>query len=737
MSSTLEAPEPSEETKADHSPASDEAEGPVRPSVLAVIIATLSIVVFAPSLGGPFLGDDALLITENPYIRSMRHLPRWFAADFWAFHGDVAEATGRLSFYRPGTLLSFALDWAIGRGSPVVFHVTSLVSHAIVAALAFFTLRRWTGSVGPAVIAALLFAIHPVNAESVALISGRPEILCTLFVLVACGAIARRLRGDEDALPLEVTATLLAYLCGEMAIALPLFAAVEAWIAADRPQTAERVRRTMLLATAPHAAVGAVYAFLRLTSLRAEGPPAWAPELASPSARVELVLESIGRHVELLIVPHDLSLGGALLPTDGTRALFSISHVAAGAVVLLGLGVLTLVAVRRARAVAVPVAFFLVLLAGASIALASTGAVASSRALYLPSFGLAFALAAGIRAVWTVRRNVVAVGAIAGIVALGTIAFRRANDSADEQGFWAHEERVAPLSPEPRLQMARIFAAQGKTQAVVEALGEARRRSSRWVGHRVQEIALVPALVEWTLRGVPDADRRTLRAIDAFLVNVVRADLPEAVLEHPRLSLRVPLADAESRQVLKRLVPKLATLRAEIASRLGYDAQAQSMTATARKECPSCRQAARTSALVTARAGDFGAASRQLGELLAVDPTDPQTVRIDAAVREARGFADAAARAEGAMKTFARAQQESSLFGWGRAFAVLEPHQAEIEKAPAAAVGYAEIAYRAGNENVARDVLRAIDKEGETDALFAKWAESMGWTDPPTPGEAR
>src|SRR5436305_2326396 len=178
----------------------------VRTGVIVAAIAGIAVIVFSPSITGGWIWDDHPLIADNPYLHSWHHLPRWFTTDFWNVSEEVVRFASRILYWRPAVSASYALDWQLGGGSPVFFHVMNLAYHALAAVLAFVALRRWIGgAVVPAAAAAVLFAIHPAKTESVAWISGRTDILCLIAILVACEGIARRRRGDvRSGLAIEV-----------------------------------------------------------------------------------------------------------------------------------------------------------------------------------------------------------------------------------------------------------------------------------------------------------------------------------------------------------------------------------------------------------------------------------------------------------------------------------------------------------------------------------------------------
>src|SRR5678816_4556000 len=151
--------------------------------------------VFLPALTGGWIYDDHPLIEENPYIHSFHWFSRWFTTDFWDVNEEILRYQSRMVYWRPLVTLTYAVDWQLGHGSPLVFHVMNTLYQALVAALAFFALRRWIGATWPAFLAGLVFAVHPTKAESVAWVAGLTDVLCMVFVLVASAGIARRYRG--------------------------------------------------------------------------------------------------------------------------------------------------------------------------------------------------------------------------------------------------------------------------------------------------------------------------------------------------------------------------------------------------------------------------------------------------------------------------------------------------------------------------------------------------------------
>jgi Flp pilus assembly protein TadD len=146
----------------------------------AVLLAGL---VYVNALDNPFVYDDRRLIVEN---RSLRP-----PLDLYAV--VVHEAT------RPVVNLSYAIDRALWGRQPFGFHLSSVLLHMLNVALLFGLVRRETGRALAAFIAASIFAVHPMMTQSVGYISGRADVLCATFFLLALAAARRWMLGGGAA----------------------------------------------------------------------------------------------------------------------------------------------------------------------------------------------------------------------------------------------------------------------------------------------------------------------------------------------------------------------------------------------------------------------------------------------------------------------------------------------------------------------------------------------------------
>jgi protein O-mannosyl-transferase len=141
-----------------------------RVSAGIVIIVTAAFLVYFPSLSGGFVLDDDLYLTRNNIVKASDGLCR-----FWC----TLEAED----YWPMTYTSFWIDWRLWGMDPTGYHLLNLVLHVVASLLIWLVLRRL--SIPGAFWTALIFALHPVNVESVAWISQRKENLAMLFFLLS------------------------------------------------------------------------------------------------------------------------------------------------------------------------------------------------------------------------------------------------------------------------------------------------------------------------------------------------------------------------------------------------------------------------------------------------------------------------------------------------------------------------------------------------------------------------
>lgn len=118
--------------------------------------------------------------------------------------------------------ITYAVDYQFSGLNPLGYHISNIILHIITSLLIYLTISALSGNSRIAFFAALLFAVHPVHTDSVAYISGRRDILSTLFYILGFYLfLESRKKKQSKLLILSLAAYLLAIASKEMAVTLP------------------------------------------------------------------------------------------------------------------------------------------------------------------------------------------------------------------------------------------------------------------------------------------------------------------------------------------------------------------------------------------------------------------------------------------------------------------------------------------------------------------------------------
>ena len=181
--------------------------------VLGLLLVLVTLAVYNPVSRNGFVGyDDEGYVTENPHTQAGMSL----RTISWAF------TTWDLANWHPLTWMSHALDCQLFHLNPAGHHYTSLLFHSANALLLFVILQWFTGYTTRSLMVAALFALHPLNVESVAWVAERKNVLCMFFLLLAVAAYGWYVRKPGVARYLVVAVSFAAGLMSKpMVITLP------------------------------------------------------------------------------------------------------------------------------------------------------------------------------------------------------------------------------------------------------------------------------------------------------------------------------------------------------------------------------------------------------------------------------------------------------------------------------------------------------------------------------------
>ncbi|HEY3348139.1 MAG TPA: hypothetical protein VGK71_11025, partial [Nitrospirota bacterium] len=196
-----------------------------RLAIYVLAILALAFISYSNSFKADFQFDDARQIVSNHYIRSLKNLPRFFT------EAKTASYDPKFNGYRPLTIASHAICYAVSGGRPWSFHVLNFTLHVLNALLLMLILGKVLRQSGyaryemAAFLAAAVFAIHPLQTSTVTYISGRALLLASLFWMLSFYAFLRCRESSRITAAAWGAASLAFYSAGllskEMAVSLP------------------------------------------------------------------------------------------------------------------------------------------------------------------------------------------------------------------------------------------------------------------------------------------------------------------------------------------------------------------------------------------------------------------------------------------------------------------------------------------------------------------------------------
>ena len=391
-------------------------------TAVVIAVALAAAVVYANSLGNGFAYDDEMIVQYRDIIHHFGSARDLLSAEYWPSHLEAG-------LYRPLTLLSFAVEWAVWGGNPFGFHLTNVVLHALVSVLvAIFLLRFfpwWAALAG-----GLVFAIHPVHTEVIANVIGRAELLTAVFALAACLIYDSAARSGRIALrPIVAISALflLACLSKEIAVVIPVLLLVT-----DLPRLSSargdlrQFARSRLPLFANLSGVLLLVLGIRLAVLGAavEGVPNRIFALdGSFATRLFTMLRVWPTYFELLLFPLNLSADyspAVILPVDGLTLTGAVGFAMVFAT--LGLAALTF---KRVPELMMAAAWAIIAILPVSNLLFTTAFTLAERTLYLPSVAVAILVATALARTKPPGRRIIALGIGLWLLAFSVVTVRR------------------------------------------------------------------------------------------------------------------------------------------------------------------------------------------------------------------------------------------------------------------------------------------------------------------------
>ncbi len=445
----------------------------MRVVVLCLLLVAATLAFYNPIVHNHFIDfDDSPYILQNSPVQSGL---TWSAVK-WSF------TTFHAGFWHPLTWLSHALDCQLFGLNPVGHHYTNLLLHAANAVLLFLLLRQATGSTWRSLAVAALFALHPLNVESVAWSAERKNVLSTLFFFLALHAYDRYARTGRHYLYLLVAVFFaLGLMAKPQVVTLPFVLLLWDYWPLQRmgsgggpiPAPTQRSFSFLVWEKMPLFVLAAADSVVTVMAQRAGNAVRTVTEV-SASARFENIFVSYVRYMGKAFWPSRLA---PLYPHPGNS--LPAWQVGAAAALLLLLSVLVL-RWRHRRYLFVGWFWFLGTLVP-MIGIITVGEQAmADRFAYIPLVGLSVAV------VWTLdawASNAWTLGAVASerripnvwrggaavlvVFILGCLTYRQLGYWRDDETLWRYTLSVTERNYMAHDNLARALAQQGRSDEAV------------------------------------------------------------------------------------------------------------------------------------------------------------------------------------------------------------------------------------------------------------------------------
>jgi protein O-mannosyl-transferase len=485
--------------------------------VLCLVLALATVGIYNPVIHNGFINfDDDYYIFHNPHVNGGLS---WDTVQ-WAFTSYYS------SNWHPLTWLSHALDCQLFKLNPAGHHYETVLLHAGNAILLFLLLEAATGLMWPSIFVAALFALHPVNVESVAWAAERKNVLSMLFFLLTLHAYRWYVRRTSVGRYAVVAALFAVGLMTKPEIiTLPCVLLLWDYWPLRRMFAREAGDRVSGKDAAP-ASEGTSFArlFLEKVPLLALSAISAVITFRAQAAGDAMPAMDASWKIENAIVAYSRYLGLALWPTKlsvlylHSRGALPSWQVLASAALLIALTVVVL-RLKNRRYLAVGWFWFLGTLVPV-IGLVQVGQQAiADRYAYLSFIGLFIAVIWAI-ADWAKQRTIpnawLAAPAVLVLAVLGVLTYNELDYWRDSETLWWHELNLNENNYVAHDNLARTLVNQGRTEEAIEQF-----KAADSLGWYTPPEMLEVGLYEQSHGDVKDA-------IDEYQRSLARSQVPKA-----------------------------------------------------------------------------------------------------------------------------------------------------------------------------------------------------------------
>ncbi|WP_254448651.1 tetratricopeptide repeat protein [Spirosoma rhododendri] len=290
----------------------------------------LGVLLYVNTFGHQYALDDIAAIEQNLFVRKgIAGIPDLMRTEFWHF-SNIS-----LGYYRPLSLITFALEQEYFGTNPGVSHIINAVLYGLTGAVIAVLLQKWLpGQIVIAFLIGLVFIAHPLHTEIVANIKGRDEILSFLFISLMLLSYWKYLETNDWGWIVGSCLSLyFAFLSKESSVvSLALIPGMQYWFA-------KRNVWQSLISLWPFLIVAALFFYQKqrmIGTLSGNPPVDWANyPYAIEKTQKSTTFKFLMYYIRLLVLPHPLVYDYSynIIPSGGKGDLLTW----AGFVTLIGL----------------------------------------------------------------------------------------------------------------------------------------------------------------------------------------------------------------------------------------------------------------------------------------------------------------------------------------------------------------------------------------------------------------
>jgi hypothetical protein len=404
---------------------------------VGLILTALALAAYSNVIGGPLFFDDLHFISWNEHVTGFEVSQ--------IYRSSVTEGAGFASnTYRPNQQLVFALIHRIFGVSPQPYHVTSILIHLCNSVFLFALLCRLQVSRPAALVAAIVFVVHPIQSQAVSYVAGLAGPLALFFLLLGLIQWIASLKTDDvGRRGIHFAAAVLLFAAaftskGNMVILAPVTLVIASYLVLIG--SVER-SRYLVGSVACWSAMAFGFLYLKLTVLNftggvgmVEGSNVYTEYL---HIRIFTFISVLPNYVELILWPAVLSYS-----KPDIRYLSPFTIDGAMGLIVLAAGILALWRARQRPLVFLGMGWFFAALAPFSGVIPLTS-MYLEHWLYAPMVGVAILLAAAYESSSPKPRQI-AISLLIVVALLGVARTAQRNrDWADAERFYSKEMEVS------------------------------------------------------------------------------------------------------------------------------------------------------------------------------------------------------------------------------------------------------------------------------------------------------